>query len=85
MPFTDVSVFEVFCVIAFVSLQNVSKAPCGVSLAGGGTRVVRQALFMGGGTFLLTLTVRQLDEHTPEKSLQLLKYLEIGSAREGPE
>ena len=35
VPFTDVSVFEVFCVIAFVSLQNVSKAPCGVSLAGG--------------------------------------------------
>ena len=42
-------------------------------------RVVRQALFMGGGTFLLTLTVRQLDEHIPEKSLQLLKYLEICS------
>ena len=35
LPFID-TVFEVFCVIAFVSLQNVSKAPCGVSLAGGG-------------------------------------------------
>ena len=35
VPFTD-TVFEVFGVIAFVSLQNVSKAPCGVSLVGGG-------------------------------------------------